>query len=71
MDISGVTAAGAVSAALAQKQVYAEGEVQTTMFKKALDSQAQSAMMLIESLPQSASTQALPANLGNHINTTA
>lgn len=71
MDISGVSAAGAVSAALAQKQVYAEGDASVAMFKKALDTQAQNAMMLINSLPQAPTTQGLPANLGGNINTTA
>lgn len=71
MDISGVSASGAVSAALAQQQVYAQDQVSVSMFKKALDTQSQNAMALIESLPQPVSNQGLPANLGNNINTTA
>jgi len=71
MEISGVSASGAVSAALAQQQVYSQEQASVSMFKKALDTQSQNAMALIESLPQVPSTQGLPANLGNNINTTA
>lgn len=71
MDVSGVSAAGAVSAALAQQQVYSQQEAGVTMFKKALDTQTQSALALIEAIPQAPSAQGLPANLGQNINTTA
>ena len=71
MDISGVSVNGAVSAVLAQQEVYAQNQVNVSMFKKALDTQSQNAMALIDSLPQLPSTQGLPANLGNNINTTA
>ena len=71
MDISGVSAAGAVSAALAQQQVYSQQEAGVTMFKKALDTQAANALALVNSVPASPSTQGLPANLGQNINTTA
>jgi len=71
MDISGVSVNGAVSAVLAQQEVYAQNQVNVSMFKKALDTQSQNAMALIDSLPQLPSTQDLPANLGNNINTTA
>lgn len=71
MDISGVSAAGAVSAVMAQQQVYTQQQAGVTMFKKALDTQTQNALSLIQSLPQAPSTQGLPSNLGNHINTTA
>lgn len=62
---------GAVNAVLAQQQVSAQQQVQVSMFKKALDVQTEGALALINSLPQAPSTQGLPANLGNHINTTA
>lgn len=71
MDISGVSAGGAVSAALAQKEVYAQGDAQVTMLKKAIDTETQGAMQLINALPQAPSAQNLPANLGQNINTTA
>lgn len=71
MDISGVSAGGAVAAALAQKEVYAQGDVQVTMLKKALDTQTEGALALINALPKTPSTQGLPANLGQNINTKA
>ncbi|SEQ40612.1 Putative motility protein [Ectothiorhodospira magna] len=40
------------------------------VLKKAMDTQAQSALALVEALPDAGST-ALPPNLGNTINTTA
>ncbi len=71
MDISGVSAAGAVSAVLAQQQVYTQQQAGVAMFKKSLDAQSQTALALIQSVPQPPSTQGLPSNLGNNINTTA
>lgn len=70
MDIS---PNAAVSAVLQQTQVNTHQAVQVSMFKKALDLQAQGALALIESLPSVApsTTQGLPPNLGNNINTTA
>ena len=68
MDIS---INSAVNAVLAQKEINAQQEVQVAMFKKALDTQTQNAMSLIESLPQAPSSKNLPANLGQNINTTA
>ncbi|MBD3756288.1 MAG: YjfB family protein [Gammaproteobacteria bacterium] len=46
-----ISANGAVAAALAQQQVYAQGEVQVSMLKKAIDTQSQGALQLIASLP--------------------
>ncbi|MBF6057477.1 YjfB family protein [Thiomicrorhabdus heinhorstiae] len=71
MDISGVSAAGAVSAVLAQQQVYTQEQAGVSMLKKSLDMQSQNALTLIQSIPQASSTQGLPPNLGNNINTTA
>lgn len=71
MDISGVSAGGAVSAALAQQQVQTQGEVQVSMLKKAIDVQSEGALALINALPQAPSTQGLPPNLGQNVNTTA
>ncbi|WP_319380409.1 YjfB family protein [Thiomicrorhabdus sp.] len=71
MDISGVSAAGAVSAVLAQQQVYSQEQAGVAMLKKSLDTQSQNALTLIQSIPQTPSAQSLPPNLGNHINTTA
>lgn len=75
MDIANVSAAGAVSAALAQQQVYAQNEAGVSMLKKAIDTQAANALSLIASVPQlpqtsAVSNQGLPANLGQHINRT-
>ncbi len=70
MDISGVSANGAVSGVLAQQQVYSQGQVGVSMLKKALDTQTQNALALVQSIPQAPSTQGLPANLGNTIDTT-
>ena len=57
------------SAALAQNTNDAVG---MTVFKKALDIEAQSAMQLINAIPQPPQSAAnLPPNLGQNINTTA
>ncbi|UQB41723.1 YjfB family protein [Thiomicrospira microaerophila] len=66
----GVSAAGAVSAALAQKEVYAKGEVQVGMLKKAMDVQAEAALTLLDGIAP-VPAQHLPANLGQNVNTTA
>jgi len=71
MDIANVSANGLVNAALVQQQVSTQQQASISMFKKALDTQTQSALTLIESIPQTASTQSLPENLGKNINTTA
>lgn len=68
MDIS---ANGAVNMAMNMQQANAQQQVQVSVFKKALDTQTQAAMALIEALPNPPSNQGLPPNLGNHINTTA
>jgi hypothetical protein len=69
MDISNISANGAVSAALATQQAATQGEVQTAVFKKALDTQTQNALMLIDAIPKPPSNQGLPPNLGNNVNT--
>lgn len=46
-------------------------EVGTAVLKKAMDISAQSAMALIDALPDSQPSQNLPAHLGKNINTTA
>lgn len=71
MDMSGVSANGLVGALLAQQQVQAQEQVGVAMLKKSLDTQTQGALALIQSIPQPPSTQGLPANLGQNINTTA
>ena len=70
MDIS---ANGAVNAALAQQDVYAQQNTQVSMLKKAIDVQTEGALALISSVPTppSPSSQGLPPNLGQNINTTA
>lgn len=66
-----ISANGAVNMALAMQQANTHQQVQVSMFKKALDTQTQGALALIEALPAVPSNQGLPANLGNHINVTA
>ncbi|MDG4813583.1 YjfB family protein [Hydrogenovibrio sp. 3SP14C1] len=67
MDISSNTAVYTYQ----QHPVNTHQQVQVSMLKKAMDMQAEGALALIQSLPNASSAQALPANLGNHINTTA
>lgn len=64
MDIASV---GNVSAALSQAKT--GDAVAITILKKANDIQAQSAMQLIQALPQPAGNN--PPNLGNSVNTFA
>lgn len=66
-----ISANGAVNAALAQQEVYAQQNVQVSMLKKAMDVQAEGALALINALPTPPTSQGLPANVGNNINTTA
>jgi hypothetical protein len=66
----GVTAAGAVSAALAQKEIYDKGEVQVGMLKKAMDVQSEAALMLLEGIAP-VPAKHLPSHLGQNVNTTA
>lgn len=65
MDIS---ANAAVSAALAQQQVYSQGETQVAMLKKAIDTQSQGALQLIASLPTPPAPAAPQGSLGHHVN---
>ncbi|MPQ77191.1 putative motility protein [Hydrogenovibrio sp. JE_KL2] len=54
------------------QQGQAQQAAQISMLKKSMDMQSQGALALIESLPSATpSTQGLPPNLGNNINTTA
>lgn len=69
-SLDGVSAGGAVAGAMAQSQVYAKQEAQVSMFKKALDSQAQNVLTLLEGVASAPSAK-LPMNLGQNINTTA
>ncbi|WP_019895004.1 YjfB family protein [Hydrogenovibrio halophilus] len=75
MDISNVSAGAIAGHLMRQDQANTHQQVQVSMLKKAMDSQAEGAMTLLESVPGASSaggsSQALPANLGNHINTTA
>lgn len=62
----------AVSMAMTMQQGQAQQAAQISMLKKSMDLQSQGALALIESLPSATpSTQGLPPNLGNNINTTA
>ncbi|MBN2606164.1 YjfB family protein [Hydrogenovibrio sp. JE_KL2] len=62
----------AVSMAMTMQQGQAQQAAQISMLKKSMDMQSQGALALIESLPSATpSTQGLPPNLGNNINTTA
>lgn len=66
-----ISANGAVNAALAQQEVYAQQNVQVSMLKKAMDVQTEGALALINALPSPPTSQGLPDNLGRKINTTA
>ena len=46
-------------------------QLSVAVLKKALDSQSQAALSLIEAIPQPPSAAGLPPNLGRNINTTA
>lgn len=46
-------------------------ELSVAVLKKALDSQTQAALSLIQAIPQPPSTSGLPPNVGRNINTTA
>lgn len=46
-------------------------ELSVAVLKKALDSQTQAALSLIQAIPQPPSTSGLPPHLGRNINTTA
>jgi len=61
----------AVSMAVNMKQGQAQEQAQISMLKKAIDTQAEGALALIESLPTIQTNQGLPANLGKNINVTA
>ena len=60
----GISSVGNVSAALSQAST--GDAVALTVLKKSLDIQAQSAMQLIQALPQPAPSN--PPNLGNGVN---
>ena len=68
MDISPEMA---VNSALNIQQGQLQQQAQISMLKKAMEIQTQGSVALIESLAAAPSTQGLPANLGNNINTTA
>lgn len=63
-----ISANAAVSAALAQQQVYAQGETQVALLKKAIDTQSQGALQLIASLPTPPAPPAPQGSLGHHVN---
>lgn len=58
-----------VTAAVAQKQASVEEQVQISMLKKAIDTQANSALALIADLPQSSPQPT--GNIGHTINVKA
>ncbi len=63
MDVASV---GSLSSALSQSQI--GDAVSITVLKKAMDIQAQSAMQLLQAVPQVSNN---PPNLGNHIDVKA
>ena len=66
MDIS---ANGAVSAVLAQRQAYTQGQVQISVLKKAMELSAQAALQLLEAIPAPAPVNT--SSLGQNIDVTA
>lgn len=76
MDISGASASSIAQHLNRQDQAQAQTQAQMSMFKKAIDTQADNAMALVESIPSptgamATPSQALPSNLGQNINTSA
>lgn len=65
MDVSNIA-----SLATSMAQQRNDMDISVTVLKKALDMQGSSALALIESVAKT-SPAALPAHLGNHINTQA
>jgi hypothetical protein len=60
-----------ITSSLSSMQESAVGnQIQVAVLKKAMDAQAQSALSLIQSIPQASSTN-LPAHLGQNVNTQA
>ena len=68
MEIPSSTA-GLAQLATSLSQNKLEGAVDVAVLKKAIDIQEQSALHLLDSLPNS--TQGLPANVGTQLNVTA
>ncbi|MDG6774012.1 YjfB family protein [Thiomicrorhabdus sp. ZW0627] len=66
-----ISANSAVTSAYYQQQANTQEQVQVSMLKKAIDTQAANALTLIASLPTPPANAGLPSNLGNNINTTA
>ncbi len=64
MDVS---AAGAINAAMQQKQIADASQIPIAMFKKAMDIQASNALQLIQSVPVQPSL-ATTGNLGTQLN---
>jgi len=76
MDISGASASSIAQHLNRQDQAQAQTQAQMSLFKKALDTQANNAMALVESIPNPSGSlatpsQALPPHLGQNINTSA
>lgn len=67
--MSSITNNPAVASAVNQASVQSQQSI--LVLKKALDSQAQAAATLIESIPRPPSPTSLPPNLGRNVNTTA
>lgn len=65
-----ISANAAVSAAVMQKQLNTEEQVQVSMLKKAIDTQAQGALALIADLPMPVPPQPV-GNLGHNIDVKA
>lgn len=64
MDITGNSLSALANSTNAQA-------LSVAVLKKALDSQTQAALSLIQAIPQPPSTSGLPPNVGRNINTTA
>lgn len=62
-----ISANAAVSAALIQKQMHTQEQVQVSMLKKSIDTQAQNALSLIANLP----TPQPVGNVGQNIDVKA
>lgn len=66
MDVSSIASLATTMAETGVKQ-----EIGTAVLKKALDIEADSALALLNALPDAPSSVNLPSHLGQNINTTA
>lgn len=70
-DITAVSPNAAVMAVSSMQQAGQQQQIELVVARKAMDIQAQGAMMLIDALPQMPSTLATSGTVGTRLNTWA